>query len=312
MKTDFVLTTPVLYLAFNRLNTVQKTFEEIKKVKPKQLFIACDGPRTKEEKKKTDAVRKYILENIDWKCKVKTLFRDKNLGCKYAVASAIDWFFENVEQGIILEDDCLPSQSFFRFCQEMLKRHNGHEKIMHISGTNIEEKSKIREDYFFSETFNVWGWATWRRAWDKYDVEMKEWGKINKKKFVNSLGYNLLGKIKSWRIYELTYRNKIDTWDYQWGFVCSVNSGLSVIPKQNLITNIGFGSGTHTTDEYTKRMKLKNYELSFPLKENKEIVAPKAYLLKYIKFFGGSITMKMIGKIKKLQPIIRGIFRKYL
>lgn len=105
MKNKFKLTTPILYLAFNRLDSVKKTFPEIQKAKPMQLFISFDGPRTSEEKKKTDAVRKYVLENINWKCKVKTLFRDKNLGCKYVVAGAIDWFFENVKQGIILEDD---------------------------------------------------------------------------------------------------------------------------------------------------------------------------------------------------------------
>jgi len=142
MEEKFGLTTPVLYLAFNRLGTVKKTFPEIRKAKPRQLFISCDGPRTKEEREKTDAVRKYILDNIDWKCNVKTLFRNKNLGCKYAVSSAIDWFFKNVKQGIILEDDCLPSQSFFRFCQEMLERYKDDERIMQISGTNVEGRAR--------------------------------------------------------------------------------------------------------------------------------------------------------------------------
>ena len=120
MNKSFNLTTPVLYLVFNRLNEVKKTFSEIIKQRPKQLFIAADGPRTEKEKRKTDAVRKYILDSIDWKCEVKTLFRDKNLGCRTAVSDAISWFFENIGEGIILEDDCLPDQSFFRYCQEML------------------------------------------------------------------------------------------------------------------------------------------------------------------------------------------------
>src|SRR6056297_619848 len=122
--------TPVLFLIFNRLDTTKQVFEEIRKAKPKQLFIAADGPRTKQEKEKTDAVRKYVLDNIGWKCSVKKLFRNKNLGCKYAVSGAIDWFFENVEQGIILEDDCLPSQSFFRFCEELLEKYKDDERVM--------------------------------------------------------------------------------------------------------------------------------------------------------------------------------------
>ena len=296
-KSKFKLQTPVLYLAFNRLDTVRQTFLEIQKAKPKQLFIGADGPRTKEEKRKTDAVRKYILENIDWKCKVKTLFREENLGCKYAVAGAIDWFFENVERGIILEDDCLPSQSFFRFCQEMLKRYKDDKRIMHISGTNIEGQSRIKESYFISNCFNVWGWATWRRAWNKYDVEMQEWGRIDKRKFIKSLKFDLLNSVRSWRIFSLTYKNKIDTWDYQWDFVCRICKGLCIVPKKNLIANIGFGGdGTHTVDKDMGKRKLKNYELDFPLKWDKEIVASERYLKKYVKFFNGDIIKKVLKK----------------
>ena len=149
MTDNFKLTTPVLYLAFNRLDSVKKTFPEIQKAKPRQLFVACDGPRSREEKERTDTVRKYILENINWKGKVKTLFRDRNLGCKYAIAGAMDWFFENVKQGIILEDDCLPDQSFFRFCHEMLEKYKDDKKIMSISGYNYLDGIDIKESYYF-------------------------------------------------------------------------------------------------------------------------------------------------------------------
>jgi len=179
-KNNFALTTPVLFIVFNRLDTTKQVFEEIKKAKPQKLFIAADGPRNFQEKNKTDVVRKYILENINWKCEVKTLFREKNLGCKYAVAGAIDWFFDNVEQGIILEDDCLPSQSFFKFCQEMLEKYKDDERVMHISGTNVEGISKIDQDYFFAINFNVWGWATWKRAWKLYDINVTHWPRFLK------------------------------------------------------------------------------------------------------------------------------------
>ena len=283
VKENFKLITPVLFLVFNRLDTTKQVFEEIRKAKPTQLFIAADGPRNSEEKKKTDSVRKNILGNIDWECEVKTLFREKNLGCKYAVAGAIDWFFEHVEQGIILEDDCLPSQSFFKFCQEMLNRYKDNERIMHISGTNIEGNSNINGNYFFSNTFNVWGWATWKRTWRLYDVEMKNWPQSRMKIFKLMGRASLFYKIKSWRLYELTFRNKINTWDYQWDFTCRKNRGISIIPSKNLISNLGFEEGTHTTN-YGKEKFLKREETEFPLKENKETIN-RRYFKKYLKFF---------------------------
>jgi len=289
----FKLTTPVLFIVFNRPDTTRRVFSEIKKAKPPRLYIAADGPRTWEEKKKTDAVRNHILKNVNWKCEIKTLFRDKNLGCKYAVSSAIDWFFKNEEKGIILEDDCIPSQSFFRFCQEMLEKYKNNEKIMHISGTNVEEISPIKEDYFFADAFNVWGWATWKRAWKHYDVEMKDWPKWRIKSLGFMKEYSLINKIKSLRLYELTYRNKINTWDYQWDFCCKKNGGISIIPRANLITNIGFDNGTHTTNYEKDKFTLKRYRLKFPLKANLNIKDDKRYLQIYSAFFGNKIVFRI-------------------
>jgi len=162
--------TPILFLVFNRFDLTKKVFKEIKKARPKSLFISSDGARTKKEEKKVEEIRQYLLNNIDWNCNLKTLFRNKNLGCQKAVSSAISWFFNNVEQGVILEDDCLPNQDFFKFSEEMLKKYKNNDKIMHISGTNVEKKSNLNEDYFFSKTFNMWGWATWRRSWKYFDI----------------------------------------------------------------------------------------------------------------------------------------------
>jgi hypothetical protein len=303
----YKLNTPVLYMVFNRLDTVKKTFQEIKKVKPKKLFIAADGPRTPEEKKKTDEVRAFILKNINWKCKVNTLFRDKNLGCKYAVSSAIDWFFNNVEYGIILEDDCLPSQSFFRFCQEMLIKYKDNERIMHISGTNVEERSDIKESYFFSQTFNVWGWATWRRAWKFYDVEMKDWKKINQKEYLKSFDYNIIGRIRSKRIYDLTYRGKLNTWDYQWDFICNLKKGICVVPKLNLITNLGFEEGTHTTNYDKKAKTLKRYQLEFPLVMPDKIIIKNDYFKSYITFYKFSLKDMLKSIPKKMKSSIKKV-----
>lgn len=292
---QFKLNTPVLFLIFNRPETTKQVFEEIRKAKPKELFIACDGPRKNKigEKEKVEEVRD-IVSKIDWPCKVKKLYRKKNLGCKYAVSSAIDWFFENVEEGIILEDDCLPSQSFFRFCQEMLDKYKNDEKIMHVSGTNVEGISKIEKDYFFSKCYNVWGWATWRRAWKKYDVEMKEWKNIRfSKKFLNIIeGYSFPNKIKSWRLYQLTYLKKIDTWDYQWDLICKL-SGLSIIPSKNFITNIGFSSDATHTSENGNRKNLSRFEMGFPLTYNNKTIASKKYNQVYSSFFRTEIFTKI-------------------
>lgn len=283
MKT-FQLNTPVLFLTFNRFDTTKKVFAEIKKAKPKQLFLASDGPRNEKEKKVVQEIRNYLLKNITWDCKVKKLFREKNLGCKYAVSSAIDWFFENVEQGIILEDDCLPSQSFFRFCQEMLEKYKDDERIMQISGTNVQGKTKIEESYFFSKCFNAWGWATWKRAWKFYDVEMKDWEEMNSlSKKTNSKDFpfqNFFGK----RILKRIKKGTLDTWDYQWIFSCLLNGSFCIIPRFNLITNIGFLMGTHTTN-YKNSKSLKRFDLPFPLKGNNLFLENMRYKKDFSSFF---------------------------
>jgi hypothetical protein len=292
--------TPILFLVFNRLDTTKKVFAKIKKIKPKILFIAADGPRNPKEKKVTDSVRKYILSNINWNCKVETLFRDENLGCGQAVSGAIDWFFENVELGIILEDDCLPDQSFFPFCEETLKKYKTNEEIMHIAGFNpVDGDLKIKSAYLFSKYGSIWGWATWKRAWEKYSFTLKANNvvkdKIIKSNLIDSLS-ELLWRI---RVYELTFNGKIDTWDYQWSFSRFVNGGLSIIPKVNLIENIGFSSGaTHTTNSnWTYGVK----KIKFPLSHPKKIFRNKKFdNLFYSKFINGLSIKGLFFNIKFL------------
>ncbi len=269
MKTKFKLTTPVLYLIFNRLDTVKQTFPEIQKAKPKQLFIGADGPRTKQEKEKTDAVREYILKNINWKCEVKILFKNKNLGCNYAVSGAIDWFFENVEQGIILEDDCLPDQSFFRFCQEMLEKYKENKKIMSISGYNPLGVYNIDESYLFSKYFYCWGWATWRRAWKLNDLEMKEYINIKKLGILKEYLPGFFERIFYKKKFNQNVEGKINSWDASFSFSQIFYKKLSIIPKANLIQNLGFSnlSSTHTRESYWDKKYLcyERMKIEFPL-----------------------------------------------
>jgi len=253
-KLEFVpphpLSTAVLFLVFNRLDTTKQVFEAICQAKPPRLYIAADGARaTKEgEADKVNAVRDYILSNIDWECEVKTLFREQNLGCKYAVSSAITWFFENEEMGIILEDDCLPSQSFFWFCEELLERYKDDMRIGQISGDNFQNGIKRGEaDYYFSIYNHIWGWASWANRWKNYDVELDT---IADSDFVNDL-FAERNTNKYWKnIFEQMKQKQIVTWDYQWTFTLWSHKQLTILPNMNLISNVGFGAdATHTTGE---------------------------------------------------------------
>ncbi|MDH5719759.1 MAG: glycosyltransferase [Spirochaetia bacterium] len=273
--------TSVLFLTFNRLETTKKVFEEIKKAKPPRLYIASDGPRKEkpDEDETVKAVRDYILSNIDWDCDVKTLFRRKNLGCKIAVSTAIDWFFKNEEMGIILEDDCLPNQSFFRFCEELLERYTDDERIMMVCGTNMAETwNSEKQNYHFSIYGSIWGWASWRRAWQHYDVNINLWGNSYAKQAIKNIFNNKKQYNYRKRVFEKVYRKNIDTWDYQWSFARMINSGLTIVPSRNLVSNIGFGeNATHTTGENAKKLSISQHDLLWPLKKPEIVVVDKEY-----------------------------------
>ncbi|MBU2265961.1 MAG: glycosyltransferase family 2 protein, partial [Candidatus Omnitrophica bacterium] len=199
-------------------------------------------------------------------CEVKTLFRKENLGPRMAVSTAVDWFFENVSQGIILEDDCLPDPTFFRFCQELLNKYRDDQRIMAISGDNFQLGRSVTEySYYFSRFNHCWGWASWRRAWHYYDRDMKQWPSTRDSRYL----YDFLSNkrvARYWgRRFETVYRGKIDTWDYQWTFACWLQGGLTIVPKVNLVTNIGFGRKSAHTRGRSLVADLKSEAVSFPL-----------------------------------------------
>ncbi|WP_017731984.1 hypothetical protein [Nafulsella turpanensis] len=272
VNSDFI-DTPVLLLVFNRPETTKRIFEVIQKVKPKQLFIAADGPR---ENNPYDEVLcekvKKIISFVDWDCEVKTLFRDINLGCKLAPSLAITWFFEHVEEGIILEDDILPHIDFFRFAQKMLHQYADDERIMMISGFNVASCWKEeKQDYHFSLFGGCWGWATWRRAWTFFDPEIKKWSDPEVKKLLReNLGGGYDFEFRS-KLYDQIHQGKLETvWDYQWTFARLVQSGLCIVPSLNTIENIGFTEGaTHTKSqpEHLKELKVHNLPSSFRLND---------------------------------------------
>lgn len=273
------LKTAVLFMVFNRPDTTKQVFAAIRKAKPPRLYVAADGPRADKagEKEKCEQVRK-IATQVDWDCKVKTLFRDKNLGCRIGVSSAIDWFFENEEEGIILEDDCLPSQSFFWFCEELLERYRGDMRIGMISGNNLfEQKTVLKESYFYSYG-NIWGWASWRRCWTHYDVEMKLWEDTREQNHIKYFIDNDCIFTNLNRNFNYAVSGDIDTWDYQWLFARLSNELLTINPSKNLVSNIGFGGDSTHTVRDSVFSNLKKYELSFPLKHPKHVSINNEYV----------------------------------
>ncbi|MEW5803375.1 MAG: glycosyltransferase family 2 protein [bacterium] len=241
------LTTPVLFLTFNRPETTGKVFEAIRKARPLRLFVAADGPRPHRpgEGERCQKTRE-IVTAVDWNCEVRTLFRKENLGCKASVSSAIDWFFEHVKEGIILEDDCWPCQEFFWFCQMLLERYRDDKRVMMISGTNyLFDQVSIDESYFFSKYYAIWGWATWKRSWELYDRKVSHWLTHKRKKSLTWL-YPSREIVKFYTgMFDAVYNDKINTWDIQWCYSCIFNNGLAIVPAANLISNIGI-EGTHT------------------------------------------------------------------
>jgi hypothetical protein len=216
-------------------------------MQPKTLFIAADGPKNNSDLVKCGQVRE-IFRKIDWDCKIFRNFSDVNLGCKIRVSSAIDWFFQSVDRGIIIEDDCLPNQSFFRFSEILLEKYNNDEKVMMISGNNFHQ-GKIYGDgsYFFSKYPHIWGWASWKRAWAKYDVNIKTFSDFKKQNTMENILKDRRSRAFWMKNFEGVYRNKIDTWDYQWTYAIFRLGGFCITPNVNLVSNIGFRSdATHT------------------------------------------------------------------
>lgn len=255
--------TPILFLIFNRPESTKIVFDRIRSIKPLYLYIAADGPRLEKEGEAIicENTRRVVMDNIDWSCEVKTLFRDINLGCGRSVSSAINWFFENVEEGIILEDDCLPSQTFFKYAEFCLNKYRHNPKIMHIGGCNLLGQACGKETYYYSSYSHVWGWATWRRAWSNYQFNLNFYD-------INEIKTNLKRLfpkfvVNEWlKIYQLMINNEIDTWDYQWSFSIWIKNGLAITPNTNFISNIGFGpEATHTFDQNHRLSRLYNYEL---------------------------------------------------
>jgi hypothetical protein len=229
--------TPILLLIYRRPDTTRQVIESIRSIRPTRLYVAADGPKAEVEgEAEKCAEARRLATATDWDCELHTLFREGNLGCALGVSSAITWFFDHVEEGIILEDDCVPSRSFFAYSAELLDFYREETRVMHVSGANFQYgKWRGKASYYFSRYPGIWGWASWRRAWSNYDFSLAE-PEIRK-----------------------------HTWDAQWHASIGRAGGMAVTPNRNLVSNIGFGSGAHHTITVERFSFLPAVELAFPL-----------------------------------------------
>ena len=299
---NYQLKNPVAFIIFNRPDTTKRVFAEIAKAKPPILLVIADGPRANhpEDAGKCAAAR-AIIDGVDWDCEVLTNYSNVNMGCKRRPPSGLDWVFNTVEEAIILEDDCLPHPTFFRFCEELLEKYRDNERIAMISGDNLQfGRKRTAYSYYFSRYTHLWGWASWRRAWENYDVEMKLWPEIREGGWLQ----DWLGDRKSARywtkIFENTYQGKIDSWDYQWIFACWIQSALTILPNVNLVSNIGFGSEAAHTTEKNKLAEMETEHIKFPISHPSYILRDSVAdsITEKQEYSGQTLPLRAIKKIR--------------
>ena len=240
--------TAVALFMFNRPHLTRQIYERIQAARPKRLLVVADGPRpSRPDDAQLCQATRDIVSAPDWPCELLTNFAEQNMGCRQRVSSGLDWVFQQCSEAIILEDDCLPNASFFRFCSEMLTHYRDDTRIVHISGNNFQN-GRHRGDgsYFLSRYPLSWGWATWSRAWRHYDLKMSDWPRAYRERWLESI-MDWTREIRHWEsIFDSSYLGKIDTWDYQWVYACWRQGGLSIQPNENLVSNIGVGpDATH-------------------------------------------------------------------
>ena len=243
---------PILLIAWRRPETLRQVIDAIRPLAPSRIFVACDGPNPERpgEDEKVAASRQVIEKEIDWPCQIERLYSDVNQGCRLGVSRAIDWFFEHVDEGMILEDDCVPHPDFFPYCATLQERYRNDTRVWCISGANFQNgQCRGEGSYYFSRYNHCWGWASWRRCWQHYDAELSQWPALRDSGLLETI-FEELHEREYWSAIwqRLVDEGKPDTWDYQWPFTCLANGGLTALPNRNLVSNVGFGEdGTHTT-----------------------------------------------------------------
>lgn len=293
---------PVVLLFYNRPKPLREVFAAISEARPSQLFLVADGPKDQQDAQLCAAAR-AVVERVDWPCTVHRNYADVNMGTKLRVPSGLDWVFGQVEEAIILEDDCVPSLSFFPFCTELLNRFRDDTRIMEIAGSNYQMGRRCTPySYYFSRYWSVWGWATWRRAWAHFDVHMRRWPELRDAGFLDEVLPDRVERDYWSERFNSAYSGRFTrVWDWQWLFTIWRQNGLSVVPELNLITNIGFGPDA-------TNYKTASSPFAFqPRHEITEIRHPpdvfphrKADRFTFDYFEGGSVARGLPGAFRRL------------
>jgi hypothetical protein len=298
--------TPIVVIIYNRPDKTQKIISALAKIKPKSIFLIADGPKAYdlEDLKLVEATR-IEFEKINWGCVITKNFAETNMGLRKRIETGLDWVFQIVDAAIILEDDCIPTPSFFNFCEVLLKKYQYEKKISMISGNNPYPKltSKLKTSYFYSDTPLIWGWATWSDRWSEYKLNEKIWNNLLKRtKLILSIflkNKSIFNTLNYYRTISKTYKGKIDTWDFRWALVINYRNRFCIVPQMNLVTNIGMdGSGVHFNNKNESHPIQESYEIPH------QILSPKRIKLAYKRFYRKHSLIifgkpKLINLIKK-------------
>jgi hypothetical protein len=285
--------TPIVLFIFNRPKNTFLIISILRNISPQKLFIIADGPRPNNESDVLlcEQTRK-VIDGIDWPCEIIKKYANSNIGCRNSIPQGLDFVFQQVESCVILEDDCIPQLSFFQFCEELLHIYKDNKSIMTISGHRSEGPNEFDSDsYFFSIYPAIWGWATWKNRWEKYDLSMSQWPELRRSNWLNRILKTHESQSYWTRIFN-KMQEGLDTWDYAWVFASWVHQGLTIRPKINMITNVGFNEeATHTNQKNHEFKFPPACELVFPLKHPTQInIDEKAdHRIEWVSFSGMDI-----------------------
>jgi hypothetical protein len=295
--------TPVAFFVFNRHQTTRRVFEAIAKIRPARLLLIADGPRP-DKAGEAEACRQVreIIGRVGWPCDVSTNFAASNLGCQERFISGLDWVFSLVEEAIILEDDCLPDLSFFLFCEELLERYRGDKRIASITGTNLSERYLNTEaSYYFSQLGGNWGWATWRSEWKRFDRHLEDWPKLKAEKMLSELFDHPKAVVYWTEVFDEVHRKRRpNAWDYQWLYSRLKNNSLTIVPRSNLIANIGFGPDATHTAVTDARFTPPTTTMEFPLRHPSSFVPLRSMDRRLQDLFTASLVQRIPRTLRRI------------
>ena len=270
-----MIQTALAIFIFNRPHCTEQLVHALAVVSPANLFVIADGPRNASDIELCKQTR-AIIDQIDWPCNILKLYATSNMGCRESIPNGLNWVFEHVDTCIILEDDCIPQPSFFPFCQELLSRYKHDERVMTIGGHRSDGPNELgTESYYFSKYPSIWGWATWKEKWAKYDLSMSQWPELKNSNWLNKI-LKAPKAVAYWNRMFNHMKNGLDTWDYALAYSCWLHNGLSIRSRVNMISNVGFGKdATHTHQTEMADNYANPIDIKFPLKHPTSISIDK-------------------------------------